>query len=50
LISPLVEVYDVPGIDDKIDALEVLSFIENNMDYLIPIIIFPLAGSLLDTI
>jgi hypothetical protein len=28
IISPLVEIYDVPGIDDVIDSVEVFSFIE----------------------
>jgi hypothetical protein len=28
IISPLVEIYDLPGIDDAIDSVEVFSFIE----------------------
>jgi hypothetical protein len=50
LISPLLEIYDLPGIDDIIDSEEIFSFIENEIEYLIPIIIFPLSGSILDTI
>jgi hypothetical protein len=49
-IGPLVEVLDVPGIDDCIDYTEVFSFIEKNIDFLLPIIIFPLTGSVLNTI
>lgn len=49
LIGPLLEIYDLPGIDDLIDSQEVFSFIENQIEYLIPIIIFPLTGSILHT-
>jgi hypothetical protein len=50
IISPLVEIYDLPGIDDAIDSVSVFSFIEKHIDYLIPIVIFPLTGGYLDTI
>ena len=50
VISPLVEVYDLPGIDDAIDFVNVFSFIEKEIDYLIPIVIFPLTGGYLDTV
>ena len=49
-IGPLVEVLDVPGIDDCIEYTEVSSFIETNIRYLIPMIIFPLTGSVLNTV
>ncbi len=50
IISPLVEVLDVPGIDDAINSLKVFSYIENNLNYMLPIIIFPLTGCVIDTV
>ena len=50
IISPLVEVLDVPGIDDNIRSLLVNSFIDDNLDLMLPVIIFPLIGGVLDTV
>ncbi len=46
----MVEVYDLPGIDDAIDSVNVSAFIEKNLEFMIPVVIFPLTGSVLDTV
>ena len=50
VVSPLVEIYDLPGIDDAVESVRVNSFIEKNKEYIIPVIIFPLTGGILDTV
>ena len=46
----MVEVYDIPGIDDVIDSVNVASFIEKNLEFIIPVVVFMVTGSILDTV
>ena len=46
----MVEIHDPPGIDDAVESDKIFSFIKDNIDYIIPVIIFPLTNSPLDTV
>ena len=46
----MVEVYDLPGIDDVIESVNVTAFIEKNLEFMIPVVVFQLTGSILDTV
>ena len=38
----MIEILDMPGIDDKDHMKKILDFIHENADHIIPLIIFPL--------
>jgi hypothetical protein len=46
----LVEVHDLPGIDDNLNMIKAFSFVENNLNYMLPVIIYPLPGCVIDTV
>ena len=49
-MSNLVQIVDIPGIDDDEKAEEILNFIPENIEFLLPIVICPLTGGCINNL